>query len=161
MEESTSATYGEGDAANGYYGNADSKPFNEPGYSENNNEDVIGGHFINANPKPEYKCKGCNSTFVTRNQLFKHLKQECWKKEDETKTEPKAIPPVEALYQATEPLIKEQLPVIVSNADPSAGTGLAFKNYYYAILPLAFHKDITDAKDVCADSGCTMSMADK
>ena len=47
------------------------------------------------------------------------------------------------------------------NADPSAGTGLAFKNYYYAILPLAFHKDITDAKDVYADSGCTILIADK
>ena len=51
--------------------------------------------------------------------------------------------------------------MIVSNADPSAGTGLAFKNYHYAILPLAFHEDITDAKDVCADSGYTISMADK
>ena len=74
MEESTSATYGEGDTANGYYGNADFESFNKPGYSKNNNKDVIGGYFINTNPKPEYKYKGCDSTFVIRNQLFKYLK---------------------------------------------------------------------------------------
>ena len=51
--------------------------------------------------------------------------------------------------------------MIVLNADPSAGTGLAFKNYYYAILPLAFYEDITDAKDVYTDSGCTILIADK
>ena len=51
--------------------------------------------------------------------------------------------------------------MIVLNADPSAGTGLAFKNYHYAILPLAFYENITDAKDVYTDSGYTILIADK
>ena len=69
LKESTSTTYGEGDTANSYYSNTDPEPFNKPRYSTNSviNKDINSRYFININPKPEYKYKGYDSTFIIYN----------------------------------------------------------------------------------------------
>ena len=45
-------------------------------------------------------------------------------------------------------------------SEPIPGTGFAFRSYHYATTHLSWRPD-NEKKQVCADAGCTMTMADK
>ena len=161
--EEAYAQYLEQDPAHGYYGHGSDEPYQEdaaqeePGHGPNEYEEV-GQNFVDTRQAPMHPCQGCTERFESRNKLFKHLRKACWNKPKD-REEPQALVAGDA--SSAQPDEAAALRVIESKGERVSGTGLAFKQYHYAVLPLSFSPDMSEAKTVCADTGCTMSMADK
>lgn len=155
----------EQDPAHGYYGHGSDEPYQDDaaqedyGYAPDGGEyKEVGQNFVDTRQVPTYPCQRYNTQFESRNKLFKYLRKSCWTKSKD-KEEPQALIAADASsVQYNEAAV---LRVIELKGERVSGTGLAFKQYYYAVLPLLFSPDISEAKNVYADTGCTISIADK
>lgn len=133
-------------------------------YNERHDNDYDAGaetHFVNPTAplaKTPHVCDRCNEAFTSRNKLFDHLRTTCWKVPSTTDL----TATTDSLHaSATEPDPDIELRVIKSSAKTVSGTGYAFKNWHYAVVQLYWEALCKSPTEVCADSGCTMSMIDR
>lgn len=170
--EEAYAQYAEHEAALGYWGQVSAEPHQDDTEQYNHHQEQpqdeyeqVEQHFVDARPPIIHTCRTCSETFESKSQLFKHLKTAHWNQTNDDSEAQAAY----SLNSATKDIQTEfslnadnaELRVIESKAEKGNGTGLAFKRFTYAVLPCAFKPDMSDAKDVCTDSGCSMSMIDR
>ena len=111
---------------------------------------------------PDHQCDRCHERFTSKNKLFLHLRDKCWKSpKPDTLRKPAAdTPATQPSADTVKPVTDaKDVTIISSSAPPVQGTGYAFKNYHYAITQLQWSPE-GDAYDICADPGCTMSIID-
>ena len=150
------------------------------GYHEDDQDqgDYVEGYFSKATASTDYQCQTCQHKFTSRNKLFTHLRDECWRRKPSANDVPSTKnAATEALVSATEvdecgrkkpsandvPSTKNAAanPIIVpSVSEPVPGTGYAFRNYHYAVTHISW-QPAGEKKETCADAGCTMTMADR
>ena len=122
-------------------------------------DDPVEGYFTKTMPVKDYQCEHCQLKVISRNKLFTHLREECWRK-------PSASTPVTGKDLVADTLASDAgkpftEPVIVpSVSEPIPGTGFAFRNYHYAVTHISW-KPAGKKKETCADAGCTITMADR
>ena len=146
--------------AEGFEGHHDHEAYDD--FAHDDHEDLVEGYFSKTTPATDYQCEHCRHKTTSRNKLFNHLREECWKKPSastasSTSTSKDLIADAltsESGKPATEPLI------IPSVSEPVPGTGYAFRNYHYAVTHISW-KPAGEKKESCADAGCTMTMADR
>ena len=168
------------DSSQDAYSSHPSYPYEEPPifddpsdyqdeYHDDTYDDSVEGYFTQAKPTLDYQCDICKHKTTSRNKLFLHLREDCWTRKSATAGDPtNVIGPCESNKDlvvadannsdsgkgAMAPLI------IPSVSEPVPGTGYAFRNYHYAVTHISW----TPAgvkRESCADSGCTMTMADR
>ena len=112
----------------------------------------------------EASCRNCNASFKSKSKLHKHLRQDCL-----VRGPPKAsindvasqAPPRRS---ATASTIVDAfaIEVVESNATDrtNIGTGLAFRGWNYAHIPVRLLPTATD-EEVCIDTGCGVTLAEK
>lgn len=172
-------------------------------YSLDVNDDYVEGYFTQTKPSPDYQCEHCLHKTTSRNKLFIHLRDVCWRKPsagndltgpdtpspdnkdlvvaDATRSSKGLVAyahPIDdstSLVKSTtdafisdpgkpsaEPIIMKSIApiVITSFSEPVPGNGYAFRNYHYAVTHISW-QPAGAKKESCADSGCTMTMADR
>ena len=128
-------------------------------------------NFVDSLPPAKHSCYLCQKTYRSRNKLFQHLKQECWKKfpEEVPKKFPEKVPkeipdslPTASLEvnAATEahPRIIES----ATQASPRQGLGTAFRGYQHTKADARF-SPAPEAKnhEICLDPGCPITLGDR
>lgn len=110
-----------------------------------------------SSPSTVHPCQLCKQTFGSRNSLFRHLKQECWKKlPTESSDELSEVP-------VTTHSVTEELPRVVESAtqtSPRQGLGTAFRGYQHTKADARFSPDSKDY-EVCLDPGCPITLGDR
>ena len=131
------------------------------------NDDYVEQYFSKTVPTADYQCERCQHKATSRNKLFAHLRDDCWKKpsaEGIKKTTPASKETSEKSIKQIDVLVAEAIPskplIIPSVSEPVPGTGFAFRNYHYAITHISW-EPAAPKKESCADAGCTMTMADR
>ena len=132
-------------------------------------------NFVDSAPLSKHSCQLCQQTFGSRNKLFQHLKQKCWKKETSpeahsteahsteahsteahsTEAHSTEVPP-EALATETPPRIIES----ATGTSPSQGLGTAFRGFQHTKADVRFSPDGQD-HEVCLDPGCPITLGDR
>ena len=161
--------------------------FQDPEDNEaNNDEDYVEQYFSKTVPTADYQCDRCQHKATSRNKLFAHLR-ECWLKkpsaakpipeakstasnsqatpdEPSTNSDVSLVEPSANYAAAPDKSWEDQSSdkplVIPSVSEPVPGTGLAFRNYHYAVTHISW-EPASEKKESCADAGCTMTMADR
>ena len=116
---------------------------------------------IETDPHKRLSCRECRSSFSTRNKLFRHLEEEhdpkCRVRKDAKATADNYhVEP--SLIEASS--LIESTTLIESDAVAVPDTGLAFRSYHYATIPMGFTwKGVPYS--VCLDTGCTMTLIDR
>ena len=144
-----------------------SHPYDEhsqDGYDQEDHEDLYAdGYFTKVVPTADFQCENCQHKTTSRNKLFVHLRDECWKRKPSAEAsnlytdafaDTAKLPATAGIATPAEPLI------IPSVSEPVPGTGFAFRNYHYAVTHISW-EPAGDKKESCADPGCTMTMADR
>ena len=140
----------------------DFSSYSQDGYEHEDHEDLyVDGYFTKTVPTADFQCENCQHKTTSRNKLFVHLRDECWKRKkpvaEVAKSDPdttKKLPAVAGIATPAEPLI------IPSVSEPVPGTGFAFRNYHYAVTHISWEA-AGEKKESCADPGCTMTIADR
>ena len=131
----------------------------QAGFPNQEPEYYADGYFT-AVPTPDHQCQRCRTRFASKNKLFAHLREECWKSQ---LREPSAGPvKLEKAIEVQPPLQANAAHpnVITSSSEPISGTGYAFRNYHYAVASLSWSAG-GQKHEFCADPGCTMSVMDR
>lgn len=131
-------------------------------------DDYVEQYFSKALPSADYQCEICGHKTTSRNKLFLHLREDCWKSKKPSagpsSTDTQVVTTklaVDALSSDTRKPNTASDPLIVpSVSEPVPGTGFAFRNYHYAVTHISW-KPTDMKKETCADAGCTMTMADR
>jgi hypothetical protein len=121
-------------------------------------EDQISGFFVHETASTYLRstCATCNVQYPSRNKLFKHLDEMNHRAVIVTEMSNSAdVFTVEAQIQ---PSVQPR--IIVSNAPPVAGSGLAFRTSNYLEIGVKTHPSGND-HFVCLDTGCGMTCFDK
>ena len=127
-----------------YLHQQDEPMFIDPGMPESEQQfehDYLAANWSSA--VNEHSCKRCSKSFESNNKLHEHLRKDGCKKKV-------------AFALPTGPNGN----VVKSTAPQNENPGHAFKGYRYATMQVAFTKD-QPPKDVCLDTGCTMSLIDR
>ena len=99
-----------------------------------------------------HSCHRCEHTFNSRNKLFRHLKQQCWKS-----SSPKPV--LRAMTaEIPRPRIiesKSAIPISLMH-----GSGTAFRGYQHTKADARFAPDADDT-EVCLDPGCPITLGDR
>ena len=74
--------YGEGLPAEGFDSHEDE--------DDQDQEDYVEGYFLKATASTDYQCQTCRQKYTSRNKLFTHLRDECWRKKPSTNDVPSA-----------------------------------------------------------------------
>ena len=107
----------------------------------------------------DYQCEHCQLKATSRNKLFTHLREECWRKSSVSTLVTGKDLVVDTLASDAGKSFTE--PVIVSLvSEPVLGTGFAFRNYHYAVTHIS-RESAGKKEETCADAGCTMIMVDR
>ena len=128
-------------------------------------------NFVTAgnSPSPEHCCKNCQAAFSSRNLLFKHLRQQCWKDVNNAAAVLHPSPATQAV--ASSPATQAAAATIVRSAilpdHEKDVAGFTFRNYHYATAKVRVSHDAdgdkpeTEEADICFDSGCPLALGDR
>ena len=126
--------------------------------------------------KYKYDYRIYRKPFLTKTDLFIHLRDVCWKKTSrqapiKSVTSPSGlVKPASSLSEPDKPLSPvspadaktpawpDKIHVIESDAEPTLGSGYAFRNFHYAVAELSFGVNDAVKHEFCVDSGYTMSV---
>ena len=166
---------GPSDSNAGYYANASDGGYPAEDFDEGfpPQEQYYSGNFFVATPflYLDHQCSNCLDRFASKNKLFAHLRNTCWKHPRKPPADANATKvTTQANVAATEKssadtdAFKEsstgQPLVIPSTSIPASGSGYAFRNYHYTVANLSW--EVNGPKhEFCTDPGCTMSVMDR
>ena len=105
-------------------------------------------------PRAVHICKHCEKTFNSRNKLFRHLKNECWKAENSSTATP----------AASSAAISEAPTIIESEilAPPTQGLGTTFRGFQHTKADVRFCPNLkSDSTEICLDPGCPITLGDR
>lgn len=106
-------------------------------------------NFIESSPLPMHACHLCKQPFKSRNKLFKHLKEKCWKSPE--------------VHLTAETAVVNEQPVIVESTtsiSPTQGTGTSFRGFQHTKTDARFAPNAKDS-DVCLDPGSPITLGDQ
>ena len=106
-------------------------------------------NFINS-PPPEHTCNLCRQTFKSKNKLFRHLREQCWKAN-------------KALDDPAAHTSEAEVPKVIASDTPLAtahGPGRAFRGYQHTKADVRLTLDAGDT-EVCLDPGCPITLGDR
>ena len=157
-----------------HHGETDEDWKDEQEYSDYGQEDYQDINFVMAASQSvrEHQCTRCNTTYSSRNLLFKHLRDQCWvKTAPEDVVEQSQLEPCSANH-ITASFIRSSRTTVTSTVVPDQSkesAGYAFRNWRYATtkLWLEFNSLMSEnskkpeAEDCCLDFGCPVTLGDR
>ena len=142
----------------------------EPGDS-NDSQDILDINFATIR---DYPCAKCSKSFPSRNKLFSHLREACWRKPTTTDESRSTKATSEDSAGTKEPartaMVAQQTgirEIIQSSASSTKPPGYAFRGWKYASFKLRLAKEAIPApqelpeSEACADTGCSVTLGDK
>ena len=107
-----------------------------------------------------HSCRLCPAKFSSKNKLFAHLREECWKSSPPLLSASPSPASVLQLEPETAGLAESSRRLIQSSASLMESTGHAFRGCHYATIEVRCSVTGKLLK-VCVDTGCPMTMGDK
>ena len=145
-------------------------------------QDDVDVNFVTAPSEIRHKCKRCDNAFTSRNALFSHLRNECWKRQD--KATPAWAEPSPDISTTITPDVNIQLTTTASTtASPRPLTsvpkpttprivestvsqtqdhpvGYLFRSSEYTTTNVAMYPN-GPKLSICFDSGCPITLGDR
>jgi hypothetical protein len=129
--------------------------------------DDVDVNFVTAPSEVRHKCKRCNNAIMSRNALFLHLRNECWKKQDDTSAVEQSIPGCIESAESAENIVvhapSSATPRIVESiASPvqSHPVGYLFRSSEYTTANVMLYPN-GPKLNVCFDFGCPITLGDR